>query len=173
MTLWVGDRVRGRWLYYIGYSATNMLDRKYTTYLRPGDVGCRAQKLALRFWMAGRWYENVSNEKWRESHFKIMHAAIHTFHILPDPSCPERITHCPKCQERGTDLFHGLWACDKVQHYWTQVQSYISQWWDRPLRMSPVTILLHCFLSEDTESDTKSSPSGPFNYFGGQKMLIE
>lgn len=44
-------------------------------------------------------------------------------------------------------------VCDRVQQYWTQVHSYISQLWDRPLRMSPVTCLLHCFRSEDTESD--------------------
>lgn len=89
----------------------------------------------------------IINEKWRETHFKLIHHSIFGFDIPLHLNCLDRLTACPKYTLPRTNLFHGVWLCPNIIQFWKQVADLFNTKMDINLANEPQTLLFHYFPS--------------------------
>lgn len=86
--------------------------------------------------------KSIINEKWRKTHFKLIHHAIYGYDILPYPNCPDNLLHG---QNVSPQRQHGVWSCPDTSQFWMQVTALIKSKKGLHLENDPQLLLFHVF----------------------------
>lgn len=87
----------------------------------------------------------ITNEKWREMQFRLIHRTLYGFIIPPHPNVPDRKTACPMCLQAKTNLTHSIWSCAFMQDFWRQVVTLLRDTLHIDLPLEPLALLFHYF----------------------------
>lgn len=127
-----------------------------------------AEKIVLG-WRAVR--KSVICEAWRETHYKIIHNAIHSFNLPNTFNDPSRIKVCPKFGTLNTDMWHGIWKCTPIQHFWEEVRGLINKMCGTNLILQAEQMIFHCVRPPERPGGSTFATDTP-NLSGGALLHI-